>query len=251
MNLIIGKNSMMAKSMSNLIEGTYISYLELDDINSDNFNKIYLLSFPEKYKVNLEKNFEFEKKVFSTFRDKEIFIFSTSKVYPYIELCNEMLEPEPNSCYAENKLYIEKLVTQFTDKYFILRISNVFSNKNWATGTFFDTVNSTFVSKGIIKFDVSFNSIRDFITTESLSEIIIEINHTKRYGVYNVGSQTGIKIEDVLKLFFKKRDYDTIEKIQTSVIKSQTLNIDKLSNLININHNDIHKNVLKELGGIK
>ena len=51
MNLIIGKNSMMAKSMSNLIEGTYISYLELDDINSDNFNKIYLLSFPEKYKA--------------------------------------------------------------------------------------------------------------------------------------------------------------------------------------------------------
>ena len=77
MNLIIGKNSMMAKSMSNLIEGTYISYLELDDINSDNFNKIYLLSFPEKYKVNLEKNFEFEKK-FS--------LLSGTKKYLYFQL---------------------------------------------------------------------------------------------------------------------------------------------------------------------
>ena len=63
MNLIIGKNSFIAKSIHNLIEGTYISHSELDNINLNNFKKIYLLSFPEKYKINIEKDFEFEKKV--------------------------------------------------------------------------------------------------------------------------------------------------------------------------------------------
>ena len=146
MNLIIGKNSFIAKSIHNLIEGTYISHSELDNINLNNFKKIYLLSFPEKYKINIEKDFEFEKKIFSILNEKEIFIFSTSKVYPYIEQCDEMLEPEPKSNYAENKLRIEQLVAQFTDKHFTLRISNVFSNKEVAAGTFFDKVNKTFIN---------------------------------------------------------------------------------------------------------
>lgn len=250
MNLIVGKNSFISTALSNWLSGTYISYKELDTIDCSQFDTLYLLSFPNEYKFKIENEFKFEKKLFKAFKYKKIFIFSTSKIYPFYKNCDELILPEPSSYYAQNKLSIENLVTQYTEKYFILRISNVFSNNRWSKDTFFDILSKNYENDKIIKFDVSLESVRDFITINSLEDILKKLSLSNKFGTYNVGSQKGLKIDKVLSLFFKKNDFNKISKFQTNAIKSQTLNIKKLSDVINISNNTIHADVINELENI-
>ena len=49
-NLIIGKNSFVGKSLSQTLNGRYVSYKDINDLNFEKYQNIFLLSSPNIYK---------------------------------------------------------------------------------------------------------------------------------------------------------------------------------------------------------
>ena len=251
MNLIIGKNNTLIKALEPWLVGKYISHSEIDLIDYAKYDTLFLLSFPPEYKKNFQNNFLFEKKILSKFHDKKIYYFSTSKVYEYKINCKETSLIMPNSFYSENKYKIENIVKEYTEKYFIIRLSNVFSRNLWAQETFLDILYKNFHQKNLIKFDVSFQSIRDFVTIDSIRIVLMNLSNNDKYGIYNLGSEKGNSIEFILKKCLKDYKYDEVTKFEGSIILNQTLNIDKICHALSINKSDIFNSTLSELDAIK
>ena len=168
MNLIIGKNNTLVKALKPWLIGTYISHSEFNLIDTTKYDTLFLLSFPPDYKQYSEKIFNFEKSILDKFSNQRIFYFSTSKIYENKIKCRENSPIMLNSHYSENKFKIENLIKEFSKKYFIIRLSNVFSRNSWAKGTFIDILYNNYHQKNMIEFDVSLQSIRDFITINSI-----------------------------------------------------------------------------------
>ena len=247
MNLVIGKNSIISFNLKKWLSADYISHKEVKHINKKEYDAIYLISFPEQYRYANEENFLLEKEIFNEFNGKKIIYFSTSKVYPYHLLCSENDTLEPQSFYSENKIKIENIIPNYTNKYFIFRISNAFDYKNFSKKTFFDILSKNFNKNKNIEFDISINSIKDFITLDSISYSIIETVKKDNYGIYNLGSETGIKIRQVLKNIFKSDEILNKVVINNNIILNQTLNTLKLRTEIGLKKKIFHNEVIKEI----
>tara|TARA_B100000902_G_C27296269_1_gene910127 strand:+ start:904 stop:1659 length:756 start_codon:yes stop_codon:yes gene_type:complete len=250
MNLVVGKNSLIAKSLKNWLKADFISHKEISSLDSHSYDRLYLLSFPDIYKDKKEYEFKFENELLKLFEGKEVVYFSTSKVYPNLLNCSEETQLEPQNFYAENKIQIENIVRNKTDDFVILRLSNVFSKNKWSKGTFFDTVSSNFKMNNIIDFDVSFDSIRDFISVNSIEYILKQISSKKINGIYNLGSERGITINQILEICFGRK-LQNIRKLQTKKIINQTLKIEKLINRFSIPKYKFYNETVSELGKIK
>ncbi len=250
MNLVVGRNSIMAKSLKNWLKADFISHTEIKNLNSHTYKRLYLLSFPNIYKDKKEREFKFENEVLKQFEGKEVIYFSTSKVYPNLLNCSEKIELEPQNFYAENKIEIENRIQNITNNFTILRLSNVFSKNKWSKGTFFDTVAYNIKMKNIIDFDVSLDSVRDFISLDSIEYVLQQISLKKINGIYNLGSEIGLTINQILEICFGRR-FQTIKKFQTDKIKNQTLKIDKLIDKLSLPQYKFHNETVSELGKIK
>ena len=84
-NLFIGKNSFICKSIAPSIHGKYISHKEIQDVDFNDFDNIFLLSSPDDYKKKKIKNFLFEKKILNKITNQRLIFFfyfeSISKSY--------------------------------------------------------------------------------------------------------------------------------------------------------------------------
>lgn len=251
MNLVIGKNSIISLNLKQWFKADYISYKDVDNVNELLYDTIYIISFPKQYKLARENNFLFEKKILSKFLGKKIIYFSTSKVYPYKLLCSEDEALEPQSFYSENKIKIENIIPSFTNKYFILRISNAFDYNNFSKGTFFDILISNYKLYKKIKFDFSISSKKDFITLNSISSAITKITKKNNYGIYNIGSERGVKISHILKEIFKSDEILKKIEINKQFELNQTLNTLKLRKEIGIKEEMFYYEAINEIKKIK
>lgn len=247
-NLFIGKNSFICKSIAPSINGEYISHKEIHKINFRDFNNIFLLSSPSNYKKKKIKDFLFEKKILNKITHQRLIFFSTSKVYPNLINCDEQIKPCPQNFYAENKLNAEKLLKRENDKILILRLSNIFETKIQNKDTFLGIMHDNFFKKEKIEFDISTNSVRDFLSMNSLITFIKKIEKKKEIcGTFNIGSQKGYKIKDIIKYYFGEKLISSTEIIEKRKIKSQTLCIKKIKKMIDLSNFDFHQETKLQL----
>tara|TARA_B100000900_G_C20530210_1_gene695991 strand:+ start:616 stop:1389 length:774 start_codon:yes stop_codon:yes gene_type:complete len=246
-NLFIGKNSFICKSIVSSIYGKYISHKEIHEVNFKNFKNIFLLSSPNHYKKKEIKNFFFEKKILNKITNQRLIFFSTSKVYPNLINCDEQIKPRPQSFYAKNKLNVEKLLKKEIDKILILRLSNIFDTKIQNKNTFLGMMHDNFFKKKKIQFDISTNSVRDFLSINSLITLIKKIEKEEILGTFNVGSQKGYKIKEIIKYYLGEKLISSTKIIEKEKIKSQTLCIKKIKKLIDLSNHDFHKDTKLQL----
>lgn len=246
-NLFIGKNSFICKSIAPSIHGEYISHKEIQDVDFNDFDNIFLLSSPDNYKKKKIKNFLFEKKILNKITNQRLIFFSTSKVYPNLINCDEKIKPHPQSFYAENKLKVERIFKKEIEKILILRLSNIFEIKNQNRNTFLGIMHDNFFKKQKIEFDISTNSIRDFFSTKSLITLIKKIEKKEIFGTFNVGSQKGYQIKDIIKYYFGQKLISSTKVVEKKKIKSQTLCIKKIKKLIDLSNYDFHKETKLQL----
>ena len=248
--LVIGKKSFLAKAFDFLNKKNFYSHNELKKIEYDKYDKLILLSMPKKYFKKKEKNFFFEKKILKKFENKEIHFMSTSKLYPMRFLCTEKVRKlNTSSPYTYNKYMVEKIIKKYKKKFFIYRLSNVFLKKVYSKNFFFDLLYKNYYKNKKIEFDISLKSQKDFITINSLKIIFkMMLKSRNEYGIYNIGSEKGIDMSKVISLFLDKKVLKDARKtnIRTKIV-NQTLNISKITNLLNINKNDIIRETIKEL----
>lgn len=240
-NLFIGKNSFICKSIFPSVRGKYISHKEIKDVNFEKYKNIFLLSSPQNYRKEKIKNFMFEKRILNKIKNQRLIFFSTSKIYPNKLNCTEDIRSNPQSFYAENKLKVEKLFNKEKDKILILRLSNIFEIKNRNKDTFLGMMHNNFFKKNKIEFDISTNSVRDFFSVKSLISLILKIEENEILGTYNVGSEKGYEIKDIIKFYFGEKLISSTKIIEKNKIRSQTLCIKKIKKLIDLSKYDFHK----------
>lgn len=246
-NLIIGKNSFVGKSLKKNIRGSYISYKDVKDINFNRYTNIILLSSPQKYKVKKIDNFIFEKKILKKITSQKLIFFSTSKIYPNKINCSENTKCSPQNFYAENKLKLENLFLKEYSKTLILRFSNIFDVDSLNKNTFFGQMRKNFFEKNLIKFDINLKSVRDFISMKSIKKTLMTIENKPINGVYNVGSQFGYTINNIIKFYFGTNVFKTAQVFDEKMIKSQTLSIKKINKILRFKKNEFHKQTKDQL----
>ena len=246
-NLIIGKNSFVGKSLSQTLKGTYVSYKDINDLNFQKYKNIFLLSSPNFYKKKKIINFSFEKKILTKLSNQKLIFFSTSKIYPNKLNCTEETAPNPQNFYAENKLKLENVFNKEYQKLLIFRISNIFDVSNFNKNTFLGMMYENFFKREKIIFDISLNSIRDLISMKSINKVINKIEKHSLIGTFNLGSQVGYKIKDIVNFYFGKKLISLTKITDKNKIKSQTLSIKKIEKLIDISKYDFHNNTKIEL----
>jgi hypothetical protein len=133
-----------------------------------------------------------------------------------------------------------------TDKAQILRVSSVFSNNNFAKDSFFFQLKDNWLKKNKIIFNISLNSIKDFITINYLKIILDNFLETDEYGIFNIGSKNGISIRDLLSLIYKNLVPENIIELENQV-RSRTLNNSKICTLLKLNPTKIHQETEKQI----
>ena len=246
-NLIIGKNSFVGKSLKKYFNGIYISSKEINDTEFSNFKNIILLSSPKNYRKKKIKNFLFEKKILKKITSQKLIFFSTSKIYPNKVNCFESMRSDPQNFYAENKLKVEELLFKEHKNTLVFRFSNIFDVDNLNENTFLGLMHKNFFGKNRINFDIDINSLKDFVSMKSIKKVLKNIENNDLYGVYNVGSQNGYKIKDIINFYFGLSAIKSIPINYNRVIKSQTLSTKKLRKLLRINKNEFHLDTKNQL----
>lgn len=67
------------------------------------------------------------------------------------------------------------------------------------------------------------------------------------FGTFNVGSEKGYKIKDIIKFYFGNKLILSKKIIEKNKIKSQTLSIQKIKKLIDLSKHNFHKETKLEL----
>ena len=84
-----------------------------------------------------------------------------------------------------------------------------------------------FFGKNRINFDISIKSLRDFVSMKSVKKVLKNIENNHLYGVYNVGSQNGYTIENIIKFYFGLKAFKSTHINYNRIVKSQTLSTKK------------------------
>ena len=245
MNLVVGYKNLIVNSVRDWLSADYVSHNQVFELDLKKYSKLYMFSFDPKLKIKKENNFDFEKKLFSLFEYKEIIYSSSSSIYKNKLKCCEDDTIEPETFYGENKYRIENIIKNFTQKYFIYRISNLFKYDQFTENTFFNILKKNYLRNEII-FDCNLHSIRDFITTDILSDIFSKMHYSNFYGTYNVGSMKGIKISTIIDLVLGQ-NHDCKISIVDKNYKNKTLSIEKILNHLNFDPNHFHFKTVEEI----
>ena len=102
------------------------------------------------------------------------------------------------------------------------------------------------LEKNKIIFNISLNSIKDFITINYLKIILDNFLETDEYGIFNIGSKNGISIRDLLSLIYKNLVPENIIELENQV-RSRTLNNSKICTLLKLNPTKIHQETEKQI----
>jgi dTDP-4-dehydrorhamnose reductase len=207
--LIIGKNSFIGKcAYSNINNAEKISYQDIDKVNLKDYNVILNCSMMDDYRSSVyTENIDVDIKLARIAEKAKIhyIMISTRKVYGIsnsLARYNERSQLNPSDRYSENKLITEYKIKELTDCYTILRPSNVFGYEP-RRKSFMGFCMNQLIDTNKIVYDVSANTIRDFIDVNTFSKVLSRICELKAKGLYNVGSNIGLSVGDVSKYLIK------------------------------------------------
>ncbi|MCI5059644.1 MAG: NAD(P)-dependent oxidoreductase [Alphaproteobacteria bacterium] len=100
------------------------------------------------------------------------------------------------------RLIEEDLLSRFGEKVTILRLSNVFGYEYLPKNprqSFFGRMLVTLREKGVIAFDMSGSTCRDFLPLPDFTSALVQIVKAPKAGIYNLGSGQGISVEAIAK----------------------------------------------------
>jgi dTDP-4-dehydrorhamnose reductase len=207
--LIVGKNSFIGKSAySNINNAEKISYQDIDKINLKDYNVILNCSIMDVYKNDVySEDSDVDIKLARLAEKSGIhyIMISTRKVYGIsnsVANYNERSDLNPSDRYSENKLITEFKIKEMMDSYTILRPSNVFGYEPRRKSFMGFCMNQLMDSNKIV-YDISADTIRDFIDVDTFTKVVNQICQVKAKGLYNVGSNIGLSVGDVSKYLIK------------------------------------------------
>ena len=241
--LIIGSDSYLATGL-NFDTSKYF----IEKINrpfNDNFEKYneydYIINFciqPEHFNSLLSENEMIDVEIAKHIKNKKTkFVFSSSrKIYGSSTLLKEYKETDkanPFDFYSKNKVNIEnKLKEILGQNLLILRTGNIIglpsNKKNYST--FIGWLELELKKNNKITITINKNSKKDFITKEYFQKSLISLIDNNCTGIFNIGSNFALTIEELLLKILPKNyiDYSPEEKSSEQFI----LNCSKLHNYI-------------------
>ncbi len=133
-----------------------------------------------------------------------IYISSGGCVYgPGSGTFSEESGTSPVNFYGELKLLSERLIQDKMTDYSILRVSNVFGvgqKPNRSQGVITHWIDAIRGNRPLIVYG-STSAYRDYINIESLLEAILLSSHSSLTGIFNIGSNTPINLDSMIKIF--------------------------------------------------
>ncbi len=199
-------------------------------------------------------------KIASKLDIKTLFISSGGTVYGKNSNPKEEDELNPVNFYGKSKLLLEDYLRSFNSEsfnYYILRPSNVygpFFNVNVKQGLISNVIHSMAKNKSI-KIWGDGTAVRDYVFIDNLIDVILIF--LKRYipiGSYNVGSQIGHSVSDVIEIvedcFDKSAKIDFLIN-EDAGVKSNVLDISKLQSVIEYKPYDLQYGIKQTVKSLK
>ena len=204
--LIIGKNSFIGKSAYyNINNAEKISYQDIDKTNLKEYNVILNCSIMDDYKNSAyseDRDIDIKLARIAEQENMHYVMISTRKVYgisnSLLVRYNENSKTNPSDRYSENKLITEYKIKELMDSYTILRPSNVFGYEPGRKSFMGFCMNQLRDTNKIV-YDVSANTVRDFIHVDTFTKVLNRICQLKAKGLYNIGSNIGLSVGNVSK----------------------------------------------------
>lgn len=207
--LIVGKNSFIGKSAHrNIINAEKISYQDIDNVNLKNYDTILNCSMMDDYRNHAyseDNDVDIKLARIAEQAKLHYVMISTRKVYGIsnsLAKYHERSELNPSDRYSENKLITEYKIKELTDCCTILRSSNVFGYEP-GRKSFMGFCMNQLIDTNKIVYDISANSVRDFIDVDTFTKVLNHICQLKAKGLYNVGSNVGLSVGDVSRYLIK------------------------------------------------
>ena len=82
---------------------------------------------------------------------------------------------------------------------------------------------------------------------KSIKKTLMTIENKPINGVYNVGSQFGYTINNIIKFYFGTNVFKTAQVFDEKIIKSQTLSIKKINKILRFKKNEFHKQTKRSI----
>jgi len=250
--LVVGKNSFITRNLSDTFDK--ISYKNLSVVDLGKYDVVINCALNPLYKTNkysetMDVDFQVGLKACQS--NCHYVMLSTSKVYgnsSELKVYDESSHLNPFDYYSENKVTTEvKILSAFPNQVTILRGSNIFGLE-YGRNSFVGYCMSQLVNDGKIKLTLSENTKRDFLFIEDAAKIIETICFKKPIGVFNLSSNYGLEIGQVIKNLINGYHGGIIEKTGFELQRQFILDNSKLKNSLNIdigpfNFNDIFRNL--------
>ena len=225
-----------------------INCAAITDIETCEFKKKHT----EKVNVGIVKNLIDTKNRFNL--SFKLIQISTDQMYDSSNVIknHENQKSVINNNYTRQKLQAERI--SLKNNSIILR-TNFFGFSNSGNNqTFTDWLYTEASRNSYIKLfnDVKFNPL-SLITLSEIIKKIIKKNNKKIYGIYNLGSKSGLSKEKFALKFlkkFKKLNYKSVSvnsvlKVKRS--KNMIMNINKIQKKLNVKLPDINDEIRKEI----
>jgi dTDP-4-dehydrorhamnose reductase len=253
--LIIGKNSFIGKSAyHNINNAEKISYQDIDKVNLKDYNVMLNCSMMDEYRNNpYSEDIDLDVKLarIASQENMHYIMISTRKVYGIsnsLVRYNERSDLNPSDRYSENKLITEFKIKEMMNSYTILRPSNVFGYEPGRKSFMGFCINQLKDTNKIV-YDISANTIRDFIDVNTFSKVLNHICYHKTKGLYNVGSDFGLTVGDVARYLIKGYGSGDFIAESDKLFDQFTLDNTKIKNQLGISIDIIDfENTIVEFG---
>lgn len=206
--LIVGKSSFLAQHFRDFcilknINCKIISYYEISTINLSEFNVILNCAITNEYKsISYSHNFDIDKLLVDRIVDLPIkyIMISSSKVYGNslsLKIYSEDSQVNPFDFHSENKIITENYIQSSLVDYLILRGSNFFGEEYGRT-SFFGYCLTNLKHKNNIPLTIDGTIIRDFISINSVCELIFLSIINGLIGIFNLSSGIGLSVDNIV-----------------------------------------------------
>jgi nucleoside-diphosphate-sugar epimerase len=255
--LVVGKNSFISKNLSSAFDK--ISYKSLNTVDLSKYDVVVNCALDPLYKTTKYdeiQDVDFEVGVKACQSNCHYVMLSTSKVYGQsseLMVYDESSNLNPFDYHGENKAKTElKLFSTFPNQVTILRGSNIFGLE-YGRNSFVGYCMSQLVNKGKIELTLAENTKRDFLFVKDAAEIMEKVCVEKPIGVFNLSSNYGLEIGQVIKNLIDGYVHGgIIEKTGFELQRQFILDNSKLKTALNVDigpfdFDNIFRNLGKQL----
>lgn len=208
--LIVGDNSFVGRGFYNSIKlndtviANIIPYSQLHHIDLKRYDVVLNCAITYEYKTQ-KYNDKYDLDYFVALKAQEAgchyIMMSTRKIYgnsTELSVYDELSTLKPFDRYSENKVVTEMALDTLVENLTILRGSNIYG---------FELGRSSFVgycmtqlkSLNTIEYDIDKNLKRDFISIDTVCDVLKQVCLIKPKGIFNLSSHYGLPIGEVAR----------------------------------------------------